>query len=179
VLFIAFVGGTLLLVLSAFSSPRSKRLRKTVILTPLLAGLLITTFVQAADVRRDQSDEQHQLLTALQIMGVGLVVLGCCSLLSKMRFETLWLPNDAPFDTYKPFKPAYPSKFATAPILKPTHFQRNSITLADAARYLRISEHDVLQLIDEGSIIAFKRGNVYQITRRALDDFARQEKFGL
>ncbi len=179
--FIVLIGGTLLLALSNHSTPRSKRFYKTALLTPLLVGLLLTTFVYAAtaDARGNEpTEEQQHLWSMLQITGVCLIVIGTCSLVIKIRETGFWLPKDTPFENYKPFKPAYISTFPAAPITAPT-FEPQTMTLADAARYLRVSEHDVWQLADEGSIVAIRRGSTYVVTRRALDDFAQREQFGL
>jgi excisionase family DNA binding protein len=147
-----------------------------------LLGLVLTTLVHAASVDAssgDQPFEQQQIFSVLQIMGISLIVFGMYATLTRVRHSSIWLPHDAPFEAYKPFKPAYTtSRFATNPF-PPPPFEHNALTLNQAAHYLRISEHDVWQLIDEGSIIAMKRGSSYLITRRALDDFAYSEKFGL
>jgi excisionase family DNA binding protein len=171
----------LLLVYGSLSTTRLKRVRRLIVLAPLLLGLTLTTLVRAANVDANSSDQAYefqQVFDVLDITGVALIVIGVCAVLSKVRYWTLLLPTDAPFEAYKPFKPAYPSKFATNPIPPPL-FEPNMLSIGEAARYLRISEHDVWQLIDEGSIIAVKRGMSYVITRRALDDFAHAEKFGL
>jgi excisionase family DNA binding protein len=47
--------------------------------------------------------------------------------------------------------------------------------VAQAARYLKISEHDILNLIDEGSIAAQRDGDGFTISRAALDEFERKE----
>ncbi|MCB9453140.1 MAG: helix-turn-helix domain-containing protein [Anaerolineaceae bacterium] len=44
------------------------------------------------------------------------------------------------------------------------------LTVDEAARYLRISESDVLQLIDEGRITAARIGGDYRIARVVLDE---------
>ncbi len=182
-LLLVLAGGMALLVCSTLSNTRLKRVRKASLLMPLIAGLLLTTLVHAAEVEAlpQQDDSQHQMLMSLEIAGVGLIIFGVCSLLCKVRLTSLWLPNDAPFESYKPFKPLKPAytSFPVSPIVTPPIFEHSAMTLTEAARYLRISEHDVRMLIDEGSIIATARGNTYTITRRALDDFAYGEKFGI
>jgi excisionase family DNA binding protein len=50
------------------------------------------------------------------------------------------------------------------------------MTVSEAARYLKISDHDVLQLIDEGSIRANKdRHGYFTVTKQALDEFSNKE----
>lgn len=179
---IVLAGGMLLLVYGSLSTTRLKRVRRLIVLAPLLLGLTLTTLVRAANVDASSSDQAYefqQVFDVLHITGVALIVIGVCAVLAKVRYWTLLLPTDAPFEAYKPFKPAYTSKFATNPIPPPPLFEPNMLSIGEAARYLRISEYDVLQLVDEGSIIAVKRGMSYVITRRALDDFAHSEKFGL
>lgn len=45
------------------------------------------------------------------------------------------------------------------------------MTVAEAAAYMRVSETDVLNLIDEGKLGAAKIGSTYRIARIAIDDF--------
>ncbi|MFN8371898.1 MAG: helix-turn-helix domain-containing protein [Anaerolineae bacterium] len=181
-LVITLVVGIVLIVCTALSSIPHKGARRIVLLLPVITGLLLTTLVHAADAEINQDGEeadQHQILILLEVAGVGLTIVGICGLLSKIRVASLWMPNDTPFESYKPFKPAYTSTFPISPIVTPPIFEHSSMTLSEAARYLRISEHDVRMLIDEGSILATQRGASYLITRRALDDFAYHEQFRL
>jgi excisionase family DNA binding protein len=180
--FLIVLVGMLLFICSSLSNTRLKRVRRIAILLPLLLGLVLTTLVHAASVDAgvgEQPFEQQQVFSVLQIMGISLIVFGMYATLTRVRHSSIWLPSDAPFEAYKPFKPAYTaSRFATNPI-PPPPFEHNALSLSEAARYLRVSEHDVRMLIDEGSIIAMKRGSIYLVTRRALDDFAHSETFGL
>lgn len=179
---IVLVGGMLFLVYSSLSTTRLKRVRRMALLMPLWLGMLLTTFVYAANVDASSGERPYayqEVFEILKITGVALIGIGVCVALTKVRYSSIWLPTDTPFEGYKPFKPAYPSKFATNPIPPPPLFEPNMMSIGEAARYLRVSEYDVLQLVDEGSIIAMRRGNSYVITRRALDDFAHAEKFGL
>jgi excisionase family DNA binding protein len=182
VVLIMLVGGILFLVYSNLPTTRLKCVRRIIVLLPLLLGLLLTTLVHAASADAssgEQTYEQQQFFNVLQIGGISLIVLGVYAALHRLRYSSMWLPNDAPFEAYKPFKPAYTSTFPSNPIPPPPLFESSALSLSEAARYLRVSEHDVRMLIDEGSIIAMKRGATYLVTRRALDDFAHSEKFGL
>ena len=45
------------------------------------------------------------------------------------------------------------------------------MTVAEAAAYMRVSETDVLELIEQGRLGAARIGNTYRIARIAVDDF--------
>jgi excisionase family DNA binding protein len=178
-------GGAILLVLCSRTYKRGiqfKRTSRAALIALLFSGLLLTTLVYAADVEARASTKHANargMLAMLQIAGIGFMVVGTCGLLSKLRPHELWMPQDPPFESYQPYKPAYTPTFPISPIVTPPIYEHSTLTLVEAARYLRISEHDVLQLIDEGSIIAVRRGSTYLVTRRALNDFARAEQLGL
>jgi excisionase family DNA binding protein len=178
-------GGIVLIVLNSLINSRGiqfKRARQAAFLLLLIYGLLMTTLVYAAEVESRAAEKRstpHTVPAMLEITGIGLMVVGVCGMLSKVRARALWLPQDVPFENYQPYKPAYTSTFPISPIVTPPIYEHSAMTLAEAARYLRISEHDVWQLIDVGSIIAMRRNGTYLITRRALNDFARSEQLGL
>ncbi len=45
------------------------------------------------------------------------------------------------------------------------------MTVAEAAAYMRVSESDVMSLIDQGKLGAARIGDTYRIARIAIDDF--------
>jgi excisionase family DNA binding protein len=47
------------------------------------------------------------------------------------------------------------------------------MTVAEAAAYMRITEADVLSLIDQGKLGAARIGDTYRIARIAIEDFMR------
>jgi excisionase family DNA binding protein len=47
------------------------------------------------------------------------------------------------------------------------------MTVAEAAAYMRVSEADVLSLIDQGKLGAARIGDTYRIARIAIEDFMR------
>jgi excisionase family DNA binding protein len=67
---------------------------------------------------------------------------------------------------------AAPSKVSASPQARVTPERVPDImTVAEAAAYMRVSESDVLTLIDEGKLGAAKIGSTYRIARIAVDDF--------
>lgn len=48
------------------------------------------------------------------------------------------------------------------------------MTVAEAAAYMRVSESDVLELIEQGRLGAARIGSTYRIARIAIDDFMEQ-----
>jgi excisionase family DNA binding protein len=50
----------------------------------------------------------------------------------------------------------------------------NVLTVTEAAQYLRVSESDIHQLIDDGRLAAARIGGSYRIAKSALDDFLTQ-----
>jgi excisionase family DNA binding protein len=48
------------------------------------------------------------------------------------------------------------------------------MTVAEAAAYMRISEAEVLALIEQGKLAAARIGDTYRIARIAIDDFVAQ-----
>ncbi|NWF67653.1 MAG: helix-turn-helix domain-containing protein [Chloroflexi bacterium] len=164
---------------------RRKRLRRMLKLTPLSCGLLLTMLVRAADTPFiADSWYQNHMTGILQILGVGLAVIGGSALLPRVRFSRLLRPPGVPFAP----EPTFESRYGDSPSIpvpalplvdSSTHLSTHLMSLGEAARFLHISEHDVWQLVDEGSITATRTGGGYLIARRALDDFLRHERFGL
>jgi excisionase family DNA binding protein len=50
------------------------------------------------------------------------------------------------------------------------------LTVAEAARYLRVSEAEILQLIDDGRIAAARIGGDYRIARVVLDELLQPDQ---
>jgi excisionase family DNA binding protein len=50
----------------------------------------------------------------------------------------------------------------------------NILTVPEAAQYLRVSEQQVVELIETSRLAAVKVGADYRIAKRALDDFMQQ-----
>lgn len=59
---------------------------------------------------------------------------------------------------------------STAP-LTPQSQTPNILTVPEAAAYLRVSEEEILRLIEEGQLGAVRFGDSYRIARIALDNF--------
>lgn len=61
----------------------------------------------------------------------------------------------------------------TKPVMRPQE-PPNVMSVAEAAAYMRVSEADVMKLIDQGKLAAARIGDTYRIARIAIDDFVAQ-----
>ncbi len=61
--------------------------------------------------------------------------------------------------------------FRAQPQPQPTAPVPNIMTVAEAASYMRVSESDVLDLINAGKLGAARIGDSYRIARIAIEDF--------
>ncbi len=61
------------------------------------------------------------------------------------------------------------------PVANPNNLRPipNVMTVAEAAAYLRVTESDIMQLIDEGKLPAARIGSSFRIARSAVDDFVQ------
>jgi excisionase family DNA binding protein len=66
----------------------------------------------------------------------------------------------------RPFAPSTPVQQSVHDIL----------TVPEAAAYLRVTEEDVMRLIDDGKLPAARFGDSFRIARIAIDDFLQEGK---
>jgi excisionase family DNA binding protein len=52
------------------------------------------------------------------------------------------------------------------------------LTVPEAAAYLRVTEDEVMRLIDEGKLPAARMGDSFHIARIAIDDYLKEAKSG-
>lgn len=71
----------------------------------------------------------------------------------------------------KPPAEAVSSLAQTRTGVKPQQQVPDIMTVAEAAAYMRVSESDVLELIEQGRLGAARIGSTYRIARIAIDDF--------
>lgn len=137
-----------------------------VLMIPFLVSLVMNLLVVAGSAGRDTSwiAAQYGLIGIVELVLMLIAVTTAYVLVTGVPLPA-WL---------REFRlPAFPARETPSPA---TPFPA-VLTLAEAARYLRISEHDVYQLIDEGSIPASRdAGGTFRIARSALDDFRSSER---
>lgn len=141
------------------ASGRNVRLAGAALMAPLAFGVLAAPlFLQISG-----GTITAELLLAASCVEL-LVVVGAVSVASSLvrqaRAGGQRAPSPMPFTA--PFLMRAPLAAAAAPSV---------MTLAEAAAYLRASEQDVLDLIDDGKLPAARVGGAYRIARRAIDDY--------
>ena len=86
-----------------------------------------------------------------------------------------WLIAKGPSQPVKPMKPYFPTQ-PQPPLQQMEPVFGKVLTLAEAARYLRVSEDDVLELINSNQLAAARVGGEYRIARIAIDDYLAGHK---
>lgn len=140
------------------ASGRNVRLAGAALMAPLAFGVLAAPlFLQISG-----GTITTELLLAASCVEL-LVVVGAVSVASTLvrqaRAGGQRAPSPVPFTA--PFLMRAPLAAAAPSVM----------TLTEAAAYLRASEQDVLDLIDDGKLPAARVGGAYRIARRAIDDY--------
>ncbi len=143
------------------ASGRNVRLAGAALMAPLAFGVLAAPlFLQISG-----GTITAELLLAASCVEL-LVVVGAVSVASTLvrqaRAGGQRAPSPMPFTA--PF-------LMRAPLAPAAQAAPSVMTLAEAAAYLRASEQDVLDLIDDGKLPAARVGGAYRIARRAIDDY--------
>ncbi len=142
------------------ASGRNVRLAGAALMTPLAFGVLAAPLF----LKISGGEITAELLLTASCVEL-LVVLGAISVASSLvrqaRAEGQRAPSSARF---------MPPFLAHTPMPMPLAVP-SVMTVAEAAVYLRASEQDVLDLIDDGKLPAARVGGVYRIARRAIDDY--------
>lgn len=94
--------------------------------------------------------------TIMLIIALGIVL-----------FTFLSLPQEP---ALPPGAPGTPRPFGAPPVAAPVQYAK-VLTPAEVAAYLRISEFEVIALIDEGKLPAARIGSDYRIARSVVEDF--------
>jgi excisionase family DNA binding protein len=134
------------------------------LMSPLLISVLLSAMIGASG-----NDSHYKTVQVIELITVVAAVGAAVMLLVDMRLSDFWRPRDFPLIPEQAFDDYY---------YVPPHFLEPYpvLTISEAARYLGISDYDVWQVIDEGSIAATKIGSTFMVTRQALSDFERAEK---
>jgi excisionase family DNA binding protein len=104
--------------------------------------------------------------SATSIDGVTLVVMIVALVLA------VWLAVTAPQEmTYAPAPAPLPYAMPQPLIQQAPDAERRIMSLAEAARYLGVSEPEVLRLIESGEIEAGRLGAEYRVVRESLDNY--------
>ncbi len=124
--------------------------------------LLISNYIQFADdgtftIGADAFNYVSNTIGLLELVAVGIAVL-------LVAVTIYGMPRSSAAPTPQRSKAAAPPTPATAP---------NIMTVAEAAAYMRISEKEVLGLIDQGKLGAARIGDTYRIAKIAIEDFMR------
>lgn len=155
---IAFLIGLFLLFKGQFrvanrTIPRTQsRIIALILMAPPVIALCAATFILApgGDVTYDQFLQVGFVEIGALVIAIGLVVYNIFSL---------------------PQTPDYTPQ--TNPAMRPAQ-PPSVMTVAEAAAYMRVSEQEVLNLIEQGKLAAARIGDSYRIARIAIDDFIAQ-----
>jgi excisionase family DNA binding protein len=71
-----------------------------------------------------------------------------------------------------------PAEWNPSPRLTNTPIPKDVMTPAEAAIYLRVTEPDIIALIDGGHLPAARIAGQYRIARRAVDDYLSSQRAG-
>jgi excisionase family DNA binding protein len=126
------------------------RIAGIVLMLPLAVGFLIGFYVGIQAIDKSAEWLQQSVLT-LSIFELGGLVIAA--------LVAAYLVSNAP----------------ETPVLAPSvPLTSNVLTVPEAAQYLRVTELEIQQLIDDGRLAAARIGGSYRIAKSALDDFLRQ-----
>lgn len=155
---IAFLIGLFLLFRGQFRianrtiPPGQTRAIALILMAPPVVAFCAATFIlsPSGDVTYDQFLQVGFVEIGALVIAIGLVVYNIFSL---------------------PKTPDYTPQ--TNPVMRPQQ-PPSVMTVAEAAAYMRVSEQEVLNLIDGGKLAAARIGDTYRIARIAIDDFIAQ-----
>lgn len=135
------------------------RLIGLLLMAPLVVGLLAGAFIgQSSGVLDFESIQSAALLELVALI----IAFGAVYYLISTTppSDTMSIPPMRPFMPPTPVQPQVP----------------DILTIAEAAAYLRVSEDDVMRMIDEGKLPAARIGDSFRIARIAIDDFLKEGK---
>jgi len=129
------------------------------LMSPLVVGFLAGSIV--AQSGRVIDFDTLQTLALIEIVAL-IIAIGVVYYLisSTPPSETIPVPPMRPFAPPTAVQPSVP----------------DILTVPEAAAYLRVSEEEVMRLIDEGKLPAARIGDSFRIARIAIDDFLKEGK---
>jgi excisionase family DNA binding protein len=135
------------------------RLIGLALMAPLVIGLLVGFVIGQSSGVLDFDTLQNAALVELValIIAFGVVY---------YLISTTPPSDTVPMPSMRPFAPPTPAQPSVHDIL----------TVPEAAAYLRVSEQEVMRLIDEGKLPAARIGDSFRIARIAIDDFLKEGK---
>lgn len=127
------------------------RLIGLILMLPVLISVPLGVVIGLQHANSSET-ELLNALSSLSVLEIGGVVLA--------GIAAIYLINTAePAATTTARRPGAPDPFA------------NVLTVQEAARYLRVTEQDVIDLINTGRLPAARIGDQYRIARHAIDDY--------
>ncbi len=117
----------------------------------------------------DENTTFDDLISSPDVQNVTLIEYGALGLaLLLAAYNVFTLPKEAPLSA----PPSQRFSFDTAPQGETPKI----MTVAEVAAYLRVSEDEVLRLIDAGKLGAARIGSTYRIAKIAVDDFMSRKE---
>ena len=135
------------------------RLIGFVLMAPLVVGLLAGTLIGLSGGVVDFDSLQGAALIELVVLFIAFGAV-------------YYLISTTPPSDKMPASPMRP--FATPNMMQPS--VHDILTIPEAAAYLRVSEEEVMRLIDDGKLPAARIGDSFRIARIAIDDFLKEVK---
>jgi excisionase family DNA binding protein len=183
---ILLITGLLLLFRGGFRigeryiTPERARQIAAILLLPMLVQICVTTvfFLNSDITIRDGAIDWEQFqnltfalvdnLTTIDLL-VSLIAVGMAFYLA--YYAPAPSPDQAAANQMKPKRVhplGNPPPMSDPNVLRPIP---NVMTVAEAASYLRVTESDIMHLIEDGKLPAARIGDSYRIARIAVDDF--------
>ena len=169
---ITFLIGVFLLFKGAFHlgsrtvAQRQSRTIAFILMAPFVLELCMSSVLVYNNIQINQDgtvgfspDAFDYVANTLQTADLILVI-GAAAVALYMIYGSAQFAGSAPSEK---------QKATSAPARTP-----DIMTVAEAAAYMRVSESDVMNLIDQGKLGAARIGSSYRIARIAIDDFISQ-----
>lgn len=155
-------------VTQAQSRPIAFYLMAPLILLFCASTLLLPNYIQFNNdgtfvISADAFEAVSNTIGTIELIAVGIgVMLVIFSIYGPQRADGAPRPQPSQLYPVPPTVQAPPAMPQQVP---------NIMTVAEAAAYMRVSESDVLALIDQGKLGAARIGDTYRIARIAIEDF--------
>jgi len=133
-----------------------------ILLTPFIIGICSGFAILSSVI--NENSTFGDLIASPEVQNVSLIELASLGLaLMLAAYNIFSLPKESALSV--------PSqKYAFDPVA-PASEMPKIMTVAEVAAYLRVSESEVLRLINEGKLGAARIGDTYRIAKIAVDDF--------
>ena len=155
-LFLLFRGQ--LIINNRIIPPQRTRMIALILMAPLVVGLVagMTLFSPSGVLDFDTLQNAALIELIALVAAIGAVY---------------YIISSTPPSSTVPMQSTRP--FSPTPI---TPHVPDILTVPEAAAYLRVSEAEVMRLIDEGKLPAARIGDSFRIARIAIEDFLKQER---